>query len=331
MSIDFSTTYLGMKLRSPLVVSANPWNGHMSMVRRFEELGAAAIVLPSLFAEQIEREEIEVSRFLDGMVDAHSESSSYFPDMDFYNAGREAYLGHLRQAKRELSIPVIASLNGNRTGQWIREAKRLEEAGADALELNIYDVSTDPLISSREVEDLQARLVEAVRQEVKLPLAVKIGPYYSSLPHFAQRLRSAGADGLVLFNRYLEPELDLQEMAIVPHLELSRPAEMRLPLRWIAILRDQLSLSLAATSGVHSSSDALKLLLVGADVVMMASSVLKYGAEHLETVFMGIQEWMRDREYDSIGQLKGSMSRMNCPDPAGLERANYIKAIISYV
>lgn len=331
MSIDFSTNYLGMKLRSPLVVSANPWNGHLSMLRRFEELGAAAVVLPSLFAEQIEREEIEISHFLDGMVDAHSESSSYFPDMDFYNAGREAYLAHLQQAKKELTIPVIASLNGHRVGQWVREAKRLQDAGADALELNIYDVATDPNVSSAEVEDRQAKLVESVRKEVNVPLAVKIGPYYSSLPNFAQRLRDAGANGLVLFNRYLEPELDLHEMSIVPHLELSRPAEMRVPLRWIAILRDQLTISLAATSGVHSANDALKLILVGADVVMMASSILKYGAEHLETIFMGIQEWMREREYESISQMKGSMSRTNCPNPEGLERANYIKAIVSYV
>lgn len=329
--IDFSTTYLGMNLRGPLVVSANPLTGHMAMLRRMEESGAAAIVLPSLFAEQIEREELEASRFLDGMVDAHSESSSYFPDMDFYNAGRDAYVHHLQQAKQELTIPIIASLNGSRLGQWVREAKRLTDAGADALELNIYDVPVDPELSSTQVEDRQLELVEAVRREVAIPIAVKIGPYYTSLPHFARRLKSVGANGLVLFNRYLEPELDLHEMSVVPHLELSRPAEMRLPLRWIAILRDQLSLSLAATSGVHSSTEALKLLLAGADVVMMASCLLRNGVDQLEAVFMGVQEWMRQREYTSVSQLRGSMSRQNCPDPAGFERANYIKAIVSYV
>jgi len=213
----------------------------------------------------------------------------------------------------------------------MHEAKRLQDAGADALELNIYDVVTDPDLTSFQVEDNQLKVVEAIRNELSIPLAVKIGPYYTSLPNFARRMADAGANGLVLFNRYLEPELDLNEMQVQPHLELSRPNEMRLPLRWIAILRDQVSISLAATSGVHSASDVLKLLLAGADVTMMASTLLKNGVEHLEGIFVAMKQWMEDHEYESVQQLQGSMSRQNSPNPKGFERANYIKAITSYV
>jgi dihydroorotate dehydrogenase (fumarate) len=234
----------------------------------------------------------------------------------------------LTEAKRTLSIPVIASLNCRGPGQWTREARRLQDAGADALELNIYDVVTDPELTSLQIEDNQLKVVELIRRELTVPLAVKVGPYYSSLPNFAKRLADAGADGLVLFNRYLEPELDLSEMLVQPHLELSRPQEMRLPLRWIAILRDTLPISLAATSGVHSASDVIKLLLAGADVTMMASALLRYGIEHIEGVFIAMKQWMEDREYKSVQQLRGSMSRKNCPDPSGFERANYIKAIV---
>jgi dihydroorotate dehydrogenase (fumarate) len=331
MNIDFSTKYLGMDLRTPLVVSACPLTSNLQTLERLEELGAAAAVLPSLFAEQIEREEMAINEFYDFLSEAHSESASYFPELDFYNSGRESYVRHLTAAKQTLSIPVIASLNCRGPGQWTNEARRLQDAGADALELNIYDVVTDPDLTSLEVEDNQLKVVEIIRQEVRIPLAVKIGPFYSSLPNFAKRLADTGADGLVLFNRYLEPELDLSEMHVQPHLELSRPQEMRLPLRWIAILRDTLPISLAATSGVHSASDVIKLLLAGADVTMMASTLLKNGVEHIEGVFMVLKQWMEDREYESVQQMQGSMSRKNCPDPSGFERANYIKAIVSYL
>jgi dihydroorotate dehydrogenase (fumarate) len=331
MKMDFSTQYLGMTLRTPLVVSSCPLTANVHTIERLEELGAAAIVLPSLFAEQIEREELAINEFYDSLSEAHSESTSYFPELDFYNSGRESYIKHLASAKQSVSIPIIASLNCRGPGQWTQEAKRLQDAGADALELNIFDVPTDPSLTSLQVEDNQLKVVELIRREVQIPLAVKIGPYYSSLPNFAQRLAGAGANGLVLFNRYLEPELDLTEMVVQPHLELSRANEMRLPLRWIAILRDTLQISLAATSGVHTASDVLKLLLAGADVTMMASTLLRNGIEHLEGVFMSLKQWMEDREYVSVHQLQGSMSRRNCPDPSGFERANYIKAIVSYV
>jgi len=304
-AIDFTTRYLGLTLRSPLVVSASPLAGHLPVLRHLEELGAAAVVLPSLFAEQLQREETEIHRFLEQRQNAHAESPSYFPEMDFYNSGREAYESHLREARQQLAIPIIASLNGGSPGQWTETARRLADAGADALELNLHEVVTDPATSSQQVEDRQVAVVESVRRAVPLPLAVKIGNAYTALPHFARRIADAGANGLVLFNRYLEPDFDLQSMTVAPHLELSRPSEMRAPLRWIAILRDQLSISLAASSGVHSGHDAVKMLLAGADVVMMTSALLRHGVEHLETTFLEMQNWLRDREYSSVAQLQG--------------------------
>ncbi len=330
MKIDFSTQYLGLTLRTPLVISASPLSSSVASLVRLEEFGAAAAVLPSLFAEQIEHEEMAIHEFYDGLAEGNSESSSYFPEMQFYNAGRDKYIHHLQAAKKAVSIPIIASLNCRGPGQWMHEAKRLQDAGADALELNIYDVVTDPKLDALAVEATQLEVVEALRKQLSIPLAVKIGPYYTSLPNFATRLMNAGANGLVLFNRYLEPEMNLNDLEVQPHLELSRSNEMRLPLRWIAILRDSLPISLAATSGVHTAADGLKLLLAGADVVMMASTLLQNGAEHLEAIYMSMKQWLEDREYASIEQLKGSMSRENCPDPSGFERANYIRALVSY-
>jgi len=331
MKLDFSTTYLGLNLATPLIASAGPLTSNLHNLERLQEMGASAAVLPSLFAEQIENEELAIHDFYDELDAAHVESSSYFPEMEFYNAGREKYLKHLHDAKRLVTIPIVASLNCRGPGQWMHEAKRLEDAGADALEINIYDVATDPNLDGRAIEAAQLEVIETVRRQLRIPIAVKIGPYYTALPNFAKRLAEAGANGLVLFNRYLEPELNLDELSVEPHLELSRPHEMRLPLRWIAILRDSLPISLAATSGVHASSDAIKLLLAGADAVMMTSALLKHGIEHMETVFLGLKTWMEDREYVSVRQLQGSMSRKNCPDPSGFERANYIKAIVSYL
>lgn len=330
MTIDFSTRYLGFDLRTPFVASAGPLTNNLETLTRLEEFGAAAVVLPSLFAEQIEQEEMQVFDFYSRLDDANSESDSYFPEMDLYNSGRAKYLDHLAAAKQRLTIPVIASLNARALGQWTHEARRLQDAGADAVELNIYDVPTDPMLDSGTMEANQLKIVETLRSELSIPLAVKIGPYYTSLPNFTKRLTEAGANGVVLFNRYLEPEMNLNEMQVEPHLELSRPGEMRLPLRWIAILRDHLDCSIAATSGVHSAADAIKLILAGANVVMMTSTLLKHGPEHLEHIFVMMKDWMEDREYVSVKQMQGSMSRRNSPDPSGFERANYIRAIVSY-
>lgn len=330
-NIDFSTKYLGLTLPTPLVASAGPVTANPQNLPRLEELGVGAVVLPSLFAEQIEHEELAIHDFYSEMDDAHAESTSYFPEMDFYNAGRDKYFQNLSIAKQLVKIPVIASLNCRVTGQWVREAKRMQDAGADALEINIYDVVADVERDSRAVESEQVKVIESLRREVTIPIAVKLGPYYTALPNFARQLASAGANGLVLFNRYLEPEMDLNDLSVQPHLELSRPSELRLPLRWIAILRDLLPISLAASSGVHAAQDAIKVLLAGADVSMMTSSLLRHGLEHVEHVFMGLKHWMEANEYVSVTQMKGSMSRQNCPDPAGFERSNYIKAIVSYV
>lgn len=330
MSVDLTTRYLGLTLNSPLVVSSCPLTDHLDALRRIEQAGAGAAVLPSLFEEQIAHDEAEVDRLHAYGAESFPEALNYFFDLDDYNTGPTSYLKKLEEAKRGVSIPLIGSLNGCSPGGWVKYARRMQDAGADALELNIYMMATDPLETSAVVEQRYADLLADVRAHVSVPLAVKIGPYFSSLPNFALRLVDAGASGLVLFNRFLHPDIDLETLQVVPRLELSTPYEVLLPLRWIAILRGHLDVSLAATSGVHSAEDALKLLLAGADVVMTASSLLRQGAEHLTTLREGIRQWMEEKEYASIRQMRGSMSQRNCPDPAAFERANYMKALISY-
>jgi dihydroorotate dehydrogenase (fumarate) len=263
-------------------------------------------------------------------AESFAESLGYFPDMEDYRIGPDVYLEQIAEAKKSISIPVIGSLNGSSKGGWVRYAKMIQDAGADALELNIYFVPTDPGMSGREVEDRYVDLLAAVKESLSIPLAVKIGPYFSSLPAFAKRLDESGADGLTLFNRFLEPDVDLDELTFEPGLQLSTRHELRLPLRWIAILRDQVQASIAATSGVHFTEDAIKALLVGADVVMMASVLLQRGPEHLATMVSEMTNWLEEKEYESIEQLKGSMSRIRAADPSELERANYMKALVSY-
>ncbi len=331
MSVDLSTTYLGMKLKNPLVASASPLTGNLDTLRRLEEAGASAAVLPSLFEEQIEHEEMEIARLYEFQTESYAESLTHFPDLEDYNTGPHEYLDHVAEAKRVLSIPVIGSLNGASDGGWIRYAKAIEEAGADALELNIYFVPTNPLMTAADVEGLYVDLVAAVQKSVSIPLAVKIGHAFTSLPHLAQRLSQAGADGLVLFNRYLEADIDLEKLQFKPDLVLSNRHEARVPIRWIAILRDILPrLSLAATSGVHRKEGVVKLLLAGADVTMMASVLLTNGPEFLAQLLADVRDWLEENEYDSVEQLKGSMSKANCPDPSALERANYMKTLTTY-
>jgi dihydroorotate dehydrogenase (fumarate) len=331
MSVDLSTNYLGMKLKHPLGVAAcPPLTGNLEMLRRLEEAGAAFAVMPSLFEEQIEHDELELARLFEYQTESFAESLTYFPEPQDYNTGPRKYLQHIEAAKQTISIPVIGSLNGSSKGGWIRYAKEIEEAGADALELNIYFVPTDPDMTSADVEQRYVDLVADVRQSVSIPLAVKIGPNFTSLPNFAQRLVDAGANGLVLFNRYVEADIDLETLQIKPDLVLSNRHEARVPIRWIAVLRDQLNASLAATSGVHRMQGAVKLLLAGADVTMMASILLMKGPSILTTILDEMHAWLEENEYDSIEQMKGSMSHGNCPDPSALERANYMKALTSY-
>ncbi len=330
MTADTTTRYLGIMLKNPLVASASPLTGDIESLQQLENAGAAAVVLPSLFEEQLIHDEQQFHALHEHHGGVDAESQSHFPDLLDYNLGPLSYLNLIKSAKSSLSIPVIGSLNGASTGGWERYARAIEDAGADALELNIYFVPTDPEVSSKGVEDQYVDLVGTIRKGITIPLAVKIGPQFSSLPHFVGRLAEAGADGLVLFNRFLEPDIDLHTLQIAPRLFLSNHNEYRLPMQWIAILRDQLLLSLAATSGVHTPADAIKLLLVGADAVMLTSVLLNRGVNHLHDFIAWLHNWLDVNEYDSIEQLKGSMSHQNCPDPRDLERTNYVKTLMSY-
>lgn len=330
MHADLSTNYLGLPLRNPIVASASPLTGDLATLRRLEQAGVAAAVLPSLFEEQIRFDEQRINSVYEYQAYCSAESLSYFPEVLDYNVGPDDYLRLIEDAKKSVAMPVIASLNGSSPGGWASFAKQFQDAGADAIELNIYFVPTDPQLTSAAVESQYADLVRNVRESVSIPVAVKLGAQFSSIPHFAACLAEAGANGLVLFNRYLEPDINLDSLQVTPQLLLSSHHEMRLPMRWIAILRDQTNLSLAATSGVHSAQDAVKLLLVGADVCMMASALLQKGADYAGKVLQDIQDWLDENEYKSVEQLKGSMSYGNSPDSGQWERANYMKAIVSF-
>ena len=295
-----------------------------------EAAGAAAAVLPSLFEEQLTHDQVELDRLLETTSEHVGEAQSYFPELEDYNTGPFAYLQRIEQAKRAVAIPVIASLNGVTPGGWVRHAERMQDAGADALELNLYSVATDPRVGAAELEARYLELVAAVRAAVTVPLAVKLSPFFTALANMAVRIVEAGADGLVLFNRFYQPDLDLDSLDVVPRLVLSTSEELRLPLRWMAILRGQVRASLAATTGVHTGLDAAKVLLAGADVAMMTSALLRHGAGHVRTVERELVAILAERDYDSVAQLRGSMSRSSMPDPAGFERANYMRTLMSW-
>ena len=323
VSVDLSTEYLGLTLKGPFVASASPCTGQPDVLRRLEACGAGAAVLPSLFEEQVARE---------GQMSETTSDFGDFPYMKKYNTGAENYASLVESARQAVSMPIIGSLNGTTPGGWIEQARRITEAGADALELNLHFVPTDPSLSGQLVEAKYLDVVAAVCQTIQIPLAVKIGPYFSSLPYFARQVVEAGANGLVLFNRFLEPEVNLENRTIDPHLELSRPSEARLSLRWLGILRDQLSCcSLAASGGIHSGLEALKALAVGADVVMVTSAILKHGAEHLQLLSGQMVEWLSKHGYSGVRRLVGSMSREKCGVPAVFERANYAGTLASYL
>jgi dihydroorotate dehydrogenase (fumarate) len=327
---DLSTSYLGLRLRNPIVASASPLTGNLDSLRALEEAGVAAVVLPSLFEEQIEHEEIDIHELLEHQTHSFGEALTWFPELDDYNTGPGSYLEHLQQAKATLDIPVIASLNGVSAGGWLRYARLCEEAGADALELNVYAVETDPAHTAADVEARTLALVRHVREAVSIPLAVKVGPFYSAFANMARELADAGADGLVLFNRFLQPDIDLETLEVAPWLPLSSAVELRLPLRWIAILRGRVDVDLAGTTGVHDWEGALKLLLAGANAVCVASALLLRGPGVVRELREGIEAWMVEREYTSVTQLQGSLSQASCPDPAAFERGNYMRALTSY-
>ncbi|PQO25630.1 dihydroorotate dehydrogenase-like protein [Blastopirellula marina] len=330
MSVELKTRYLGLDLSSPIIAGAGPLTGNLDQIKALADAGAAAVVLPSLFEEQMEHEEMELFRLSDFQAEVSAEASGFLPAVSHYNVGTRQYIKLIQSAKSLVDIPVIASLNGCSPHGWGRYSRMLADAGADALELNIYFVPTDPSTTSAEVEQRYLNLVEEVRSVVSIPIAVKMGPFITALPNFVLRLEKAGANGFVLFNRYLEPEININNFQVQPHLELSHPGELRLPLRWIAILREHLSASLAATSGIHSASDVLKSLLAGADVAMMVSTLLTNGPHVILKCLQELESWMVEHDYESIFQLRGCMSRSHCENPSAYERANYVKALTSY-
>ncbi len=333
MSVDLRTRYLGLELRSPIVASAAPHNGEPAMAARLEAAGVGAIVLPSLFEEEIVAEEIGLQRSLDQGTEHFAEALDYFPAVAVFPGAAERYLDSLERIKAQSGVPVIASLNADSSGGWLRYARLIQDAGADALELNLYHVAADPARTAADMEAVDLGLIAAVRAAVAIPVAVKLSPYYSALAHFAAAARDAGADGLVLFNRFYQPDFDLEALEVVPRLDLSQGWELRLPIRWIAILRPQLgpTVSLAATSGAQSGLDVLKGLIVGADVVMMTSALLRHGPEHIATVETELRTWMSEHEYESVAQLRGSASQSTAQDPSAFERANYVRTLHSWV
>lgn len=328
--MNLNTTYLGLELKNPLVASASPLSERVTGVQRLEAAGAAAVVVYSLFEEQIIHDHLELDHYLSKGTESFAESLSYLPDMGRYSIGPEAYLEHIYQLKQAVSIPIIGSLNGVSSGGWIGYAKQIQDAGADALELNIYYMPTDPSITSSELEDNYVNLVHDVSSSVTIPVAVKISPFFTALPHFTQRLADAGAAGLVLFNRFYQPDFNLESLEVVPNLRLSTSDELRLPLRWIALLYGHVPADFALTSGVHTAQDVLKAMMAGASVAMMASALLRNGPEHLATVLHDVKTWMETYEYESIRQMQGSMSQRALGDSSGLERANYIRVLNSY-
>lgn len=325
--IDLSTTYLGLKLRTPLVASASPLSRDVDGICRLEEAGASAVVLYSLFEEQLRLEEADLNYHLAAGTESFAESLTYFPQASEFHTGPEGYLDHIRKAKAAASIPIIASLNGATLGGWTKFAAEIERAGADAIECNVYYIPTDPRLTAAEVEKTYFDILQAVKTAVRIPVAVKLSPFFSNMANMAYRLDAAGADALVLFNRFYQPDIDLEELEIRPNVLLSTPQALRLPLTWIGILFGRVKAGLAATGGVHNAEDVIKLLMVGSSVTMMCSSLMRHGVNHLRHVERELREWMEEHEYESVKQMQGSMSQIKCPDPGAFERAQYMRAV----
>ncbi len=328
--IDLTTTYLGLQLKNPLVASASPLSKDIDKARKLEEAGIAAIVMYSLFEEQIIHESLELDHYLTRGTDSFAEAMTYLPDGGMYAVGPEKYLNQVAGLKKALTIPVIGSLNGVSKGGWTNYARQIQEAGADALELNLYYIPTDPDLTAQELENAQVELVAQVKSAISIPLAVKLSPYITALPNFARKIVEAGANGLVLFNRFYQPDFDLNELEIVHSLDLSTSAELRLPLRWISILHGKLNTDFALTSGVHTANDVLKSMMAGAKVAMMASNLLHNGNQVIPSILNELETWMKEREYVSINQMQGSMSQKSVKEPAAFERANYMKVLNSF-
>ena len=328
--MNLTTRYLGFKLRTPLVPSASPLSEKIDNIKRMEDAGAPAVVFHSLFEEQIRRDHHDLDFYLEQGTESFAESLTYFPVRPEFKVGPEAYLEHIAQAKAAVHIPIIGSLNGSTFGGWLGYARRIEQAGADALELNIYSIPSDPDIRGEDIEAHYLSILAAIKAEVKIPVAVKLSPFFTNFARFAREADRNGADGLVLFNRFYQPDIELETLEISPNILLSTPMAMRLPMRWIAMLYGRIGASLAATSGIHRATDALKMLMAGADVTMLCSVLLRRGIEHIRVIEREMREWMEEHEYESVEQLKGSMSQKNCPDPSAFERAQYMRALETY-
>jgi dihydroorotate dehydrogenase (fumarate) len=327
--IDLSTNYLGLQLRTPLVASASPLSQEIDGIRRLEDAGASAVVLYSLFEEQLQQERFELEHHLAEGTDSFAEAASFFPQPDKFNLGPEGYLKHILKAKDAVTIPIIASLNGSTLGGWARYARQIEQAGADAIECNIYFIPTDPNVAGSDIEKTYIDILREVKMSVQIPVAVKVSPFFSNMANMAKRFDEAGVDALALFNRFYQPDINLDELEIQPNVLLSTAQDLRLPLTWIGILYGRIQANLAATSGVHGAEDVVKLLMVGADVTMLCSTLLKNGVSHLTHIEEGLLEWMEKHEYESVQQMKGSMSQIRCPNPSAFERAQYMKAVKS--
>lgn len=328
--MDLTTNYLGLKLKNPLVPSSSPLSRNLGSLKRMEDSGASAIVLYSLFEEQITMESQNLNHYLTQGVESFPEALTYFPEASEYEGGPDEYMDHISNAKDSLEIPIIASLNGVSTGGWIKYARKVQEAGADALELNVYYLPTNPNLSGEEVEQIYIDILRDVKEAVDIPVAMKLNPYFSSMGNMARRLVEAGADGLVLFNRFYQPDFDIENLEVVPHLLLSTSSELRLPLRWIAILYDRVQADLALTTGVHTVEDVLKGLMAGANVTMLASELLRNGVGRLNEILVDLERWLDEYEYESVNQLQGSLSQANCAEPAAFERANYMRVLSSF-
>ena len=328
--MDLTTSYLGLKLKHPVMASASPFTHKLDGFRQLEDAGVSAIVMHSLFEEQLEGEATELEYLLNQGSESFAEATSYFPKTDHFAVGPDEYLNLIRKAKASVKVPVIASLNGVTPGGWIEFARGVQQAGADALELNVYYLATNPFQPGEIVERNYVDVMKTVRGQVKIPVSLKLSPYFSNLANMTRRLEQAGANGFVLFNRFYQPELDIEKLEVVPHVELSTSAEMKLPLRWIAILYGRTECSLAATSGIHTAEDVVKVVMAGADVAMICSALYQPGLGHVKTMVSGLDRWMQDHEYASIEQMKGSMSQKSCAEPAAYERANYMKTIQSF-
>jgi dihydroorotate dehydrogenase (fumarate) len=329
--MNLTTTYMGLSLKSPLVVgSCAPLTEDLDNLKQMEEVGAAAVVLHSFFEEQLRQERLELHHHLTHGTYSFAEALTYFPESEIFHVGSEEYLSHIRRAKEMVGIPIIASLNGSTLGGWLDYSQQIEQAGADALELNIYYVPTDMDLPGAEVEANYINILRTVKSEVKIPVAIKIAPYFSNMANLAKQLAEAGADALVLFNRFYQPDIDLETLDVYPHVLLSTPQAMRLPLHWIALLYGRIPSDLAATSGIHHAADVLKMLMVGAKITQLTSALLRHGIEYIHTLEEGMRHWMEENEYESVAQMQGSLSQLHCPDPTAFERVQYMKALQTY-